>query len=221
MTAHAMKGDRERCLAAGMDGYVSKPIQAESSSSIVEGQAPPNDFAGGPPTAGPGEGEPLDAEALLRSVDGNRGCCARSPSCSSTTAPGPWRGSARPSRPATPGRWIKAHAFRGSVGVLFARPALEAVTALERIGRDGDLDARRAGLRGARARALAARPGPGLADRGGHAVRILVVEDDLIVRRVLRGHLESCGHEVTQALDGSEAWELFSRDTSPSSSATG
>jgi PAS domain S-box-containing protein len=36
MTAHAMAGDKERCLAAGMDGYVSKPIQADLLFSAIE-----------------------------------------------------------------------------------------------------------------------------------------------------------------------------------------
>jgi two-component system sensor histidine kinase/response regulator len=36
MTAHAMKGDKERCLAAGMDGYISKPIRAESLINVIE-----------------------------------------------------------------------------------------------------------------------------------------------------------------------------------------
>ena len=36
MTAHAMKGDRERCLAAGMDGYVSKPLQPQDLFDLIE-----------------------------------------------------------------------------------------------------------------------------------------------------------------------------------------
>jgi PAS domain S-box-containing protein len=36
LTAHAIQGDRERCLAAGMDGYVSKPIQPEELARAIE-----------------------------------------------------------------------------------------------------------------------------------------------------------------------------------------
>jgi CheY-like chemotaxis protein len=36
LTAHAMKGDRERCLAVGMDGYVAKPIQASELFAAIE-----------------------------------------------------------------------------------------------------------------------------------------------------------------------------------------
>lgn len=45
MTAHALKGDRERCLEAGMDGYIGKPIKAVELFNVVEQFAP----AEGPP----------------------------------------------------------------------------------------------------------------------------------------------------------------------------
>ena len=75
MTAYAMRGDRERCLEAGMDGYIAKPVRGRELAQAVElhlggrfSEEPE------PPSRTELEEAPVfDSKALLERVDGDRG----------------------------------------------------------------------------------------------------------------------------------------------------
>jgi HPt (histidine-containing phosphotransfer) domain-containing protein len=56
ITAHALKGDRERCLEAGMDGYISKPINFKEMEKAIASAM------GWAPAIGPGTGIAVPAE---------------------------------------------------------------------------------------------------------------------------------------------------------------
>ena len=67
MTAHAIKGDRERCLEAGMDEYVSKPIDSNKLFDAIEKLTA--DASGQGPAAG--QVPLVDTEMLLKAFDGD------------------------------------------------------------------------------------------------------------------------------------------------------
>jgi signal transduction histidine kinase/DNA-binding response OmpR family regulator len=66
LTANAIKGDRELCLAAGMDGYVTKPIEAEEVLMAIQAVLPKGNNGGGASTAKSAEGAATTAPAPVQ-----------------------------------------------------------------------------------------------------------------------------------------------------------
>ena len=72
MTAEAMSGDRERCLAAGMNDYVAKPIRVDELVAAIK--RTPRRAGGADPAPGTGtDSGSIDTESLVRLLDGTGG----------------------------------------------------------------------------------------------------------------------------------------------------
>jgi two-component system sensor histidine kinase/response regulator len=146
MTAHAMKGDREKCLASGMDGYITKPIQIRELLEVIDKHLSATVMAApAMPAAAPAAEVSLavlDPKALLERVEGDRELLSSLIRIFESEAPV----MLYEVRKALAARDEKAleravHTFKGCLGNLAAPAALEATGQLEAICRAGNFTA--------------------------------------------------------------------------------
>jgi signal transduction histidine kinase/CheY-like chemotaxis protein len=129
MTAHAMQGDRERCLEAGMDDYLSKPLVLKDLLDLLAR------LAGTAPVA-------WSYETALANLDGDREILGEVVVALLEVAPGSLASLREAVAARDPAAVAEAaQALKGAVSSVAAAPALAALTRLEELGRGGDLAA--------------------------------------------------------------------------------
>jgi len=147
VTAHAMKGDKERCLASGMDGYVSKPINPRLLFAEMEklmrkypvklSAVPPPEPAVEPSS----EGVVLDGSGLAELISGDGELLRELTSLFAQEGPR-LLGEMGRAIEASDRESLRraAHNLKGSAGNLYGMRAAEVATRLELLAHTGDFD---------------------------------------------------------------------------------
>jgi PAS domain S-box-containing protein len=135
LTAHALSGERERCLAHGMSGYVAKPFKAHDLFAAVEGRGTPvaPATAAAPAVDLAAFRRAMDEAGAAEAVDGIvRTFIASAPERLGTLVAAVEGGAAEPIQRA-------AHAFKSAAATIGAASLAELLEDMERAARDGDV----------------------------------------------------------------------------------
>jgi two-component system sensor histidine kinase/response regulator len=144
MTAHAMKGDRERCLDAGMDDYVTKPVTAEELQQMVDKWTPGSEVAvdvaaASQPGLGANDGQDasaLDIGLALDQLAGDRDLLAEALETFLGILPDVL-GELEDAFTEEDGRRLEtaAHGLKGAASAVCAEPVRHVAQRLEELGR--------------------------------------------------------------------------------------